>query len=373
MAYARPPVADEAGLGDYYSGYLDRHKNDSGFDATIYASNPYNVYSDDAAAGYAVLPEVTATANRGNQVKSILVKRRAPGHDIPYIRNLAQRLPLLLRRGRQAATAVSKAVIRKSPFLREESGAYVKDLSGSYLARITPETKNVKSILGNQFVEEENHNTVRPAKYFRDSPPDTLLGDRKVPLSRIRYFMGLRDGKLRIGKIDDFDDDDEVVPVWNKTALVRRMESRAPYEQRDSAYSAFLKYDDLHDATSNPAYKDSSAYYYDVYNRPNVYKTEGDSAVHLPPYGDEFKSLLVSPGGNAMFLNDAADFTGAQRDMVNGFLEREGGAYPVMLDNGRYAYFLEGKDADYDKYVSSDFYRDPRYFWAIGELGKYVE
>lgn len=148
-----------------------------------------------------------------------------------------------------------KAVIRKSPFLREESGAYVKDLSDSYLARITPETKNVKSILGNQFVEEENHNTVRPAKYFRDSPPDTLLGDRKVPLSRIRYFMGLRDGKLRIGKIDDFDDDDEVVPVWNKTALVRRMESRAPYEQRDSAYAAFIKYDDLHDATSNPAYK----------------------------------------------------------------------------------------------------------------------
>lgn len=35
MAYARPPVADEAGLGDYYSGYLDRHKNDNGFDATI--------------------------------------------------------------------------------------------------------------------------------------------------------------------------------------------------------------------------------------------------------------------------------------------------------------------------------------------------
>lgn len=196
-----------------------------------------------------------------------------------------------------------KAVIRKSLFLREESGAYVKDLSDSYLARITPETKNVKSILGNQFVEEENHNTVRPAKYFRDSPPDTLLGDRKVPLSRIRYFMGLRDGKLRIGKIGDFDDDDEVVPVWNKTALVRRMESRAPYERRDSAYAAFVRHDNIYDATSNPAHKDSSAYYYDVYNRPNVYKAEGDSTVHLPPYGDEFKSLLVSPGGNAMFLN----------------------------------------------------------------------
>lgn len=231
----------------------------------------------------------------------------------------------------------------------------------------------MKSILGNQFVEEENRNTIRPAKYFRDSPPDTLLGDRKVPLSRIRYFMGVRDGRLRVGRIDEFSDDDEVVPVWNKTALVRRMESRAPYEQRDSAFAASSRYDDLYDATSNPAYKDSSAHYYDVYNRPNIYKTDRDSTVHLPPYGDEFKSLLVSPGGNAMFLNNAADFTGAQRDMVNGFLEREGGAYPVMLDNGRYAYFLEGKDADYDKYVSADFYRDPRYFWAIGELGKYVD
>lgn len=315
---------------------------------------------------------MTVRANRGNQVKNALINRRATGHDIPYIRNLAQRLPLLLRRGRQAASAVSKAVIRKSPFLREESGAYVKDLSDSYLARITPETKDVKSILGNQFVEEENRNTVRLAKYFRDSPSDTLLGDRKVPLSRIRYFMGLSDGKLRVGKIDDFDGDDEVVPVWNKTALVRRMESRAPYEQRDSAYAAFIKYDDLYNATSDPAYKDSVSLYRDISMRPNVYKTEGDSTVHLPPHGDDNKSLLVSPGGNAMFLNNAADFTGAQRDMVNGFLEREGGAYPVMLDNGRYAYFLEGKDADYDKYVSSEFYRDPRYFWAIGELGRYV-
>lgn len=56
--------------------------------------------------------------------------------------------------------------------------------------------------------------------------------------------------------------------------------------------------------------------------------------------------------------------------MVNGFLEREGGAYPVMLDNGRYAYFLEGEDADYGKYAGADFYCDPRNFWAIGELGE---
>lgn len=43
-----------------------------------------------------------------------------------------------------------------------------------------------------------------------------------------------------------------------------------------------------------------------------------------------------------MFLNRQIGFTRQQIDLVDRFLEREGGAYPVMLDNGRYAHYLEG-------------------------------
>lgn len=368
--YRDAPIRYDEEGAERYDDYVARHSGDEGFDKSIYSSDPRNLYSGDDVTGYSVLPEVSVAANAGRLVRKRLINQRAPGHEIPFFSSFANRLPNLFRRGRQAVTAASRAVTRRVPFLREESGAYVKDLSGSYLARVTPETKNVKSILGNQFVEEENKNTIRPAKYFRTSSPDTLLGDRKVPLRRISRFLGFKNGKFKIGPIGDFADDERVVPVWNRTDLVTEMQNRAPYGSRDSAYSRYSHYDDLYGETGNPAYKDSSDRYYDIYSRPNVFKAKGDSLMHMPAYGDDYKSMLVSPNGNSMFINNAAELSECQRGMVNSFLKDNGGAYPIMLDNGRYAYFLEGKNATYDNYVSSDFYRDPESFWAFGEVGK---
>lgn len=73
-------------------------------------------------------------------------------------------------------------------FLFGENGSAVKDLSNSYMSRISPTTKGIQSILGNQFVQSMNNNTIRPAKDFKNAKSDTLLGDNNVPLRNIRYY-----------------------------------------------------------------------------------------------------------------------------------------------------------------------------------------
>lgn len=90
-----------------------------------------------------------------------------------------------------------------------------------------------------------------------------------------------------------------------------------------------LRYHDLYKAKSNEAYNDSASLYRDMLSNPIVYKTGKDSTVRLPPNALREKSHLVSPKGNTRFLNRIG-FTRQQIDLVDRFIEREGGAEPVM-------------------------------------------
>lgn len=270
-----------------------------------------------------------------------------------------------------------------TPFLFGRDDSAVKDLSNSYLSRITPQSKNIQTILGNQFVQEVSNNTIRPARYFKQAGADTLLGDNRVPLRNIRYFMCVKDGKLKIGKLSDFNDDDVVIPVWNKTEPVYSFDDGIGV---DSVYAARRNYDRLNneyeslsdESSPNQAKLDSigadiwrNQQYMDRTVVPIYHGANGD--VPIPDNGQ--KSLLVSPNGNAMFLNSskAGYFNAEQSGAINDFLKRNKYAYPIMLDNGRYELYTtrQNNESDedlYNRYVSEDFWRVPEDMYIFGEV-----
>lgn len=251
--------------------------------------------------------------------------------------------------------------------MRGESGTYVKDLSDSRIERITPETQGLKSILGNSFIEQDNINTIRKAQDFKRAHADTLLGDRRVPLRNISLFMGAVDGKLKVDSLRNFKDDNIVIPVWNKTELAHALKRQTAGQQVN--YSRLAKFwrETPQPGVPSDAVADSIAKYDNLSSQGVGYTNS--QGLFIPSNAlRRDKSLLVSPNGNAMFINNMDQLSARQDSLVNAFLRHNGGAYPVQLDNGRYSHFLEGPDATYDKYMSTDLYRDPESVWVFGEV-----
>lgn len=267
----------------------------------------------------------------------------------------------------QTASAAANYVSRHIPFLRGESGSYVKDLSDSRISRITPETQNVKSILGNTFIEMTNTNTIRPAKQFKEAKADELLSDRYIPLSNFKLYMGIENGKLKVDSLGNFSDQTVVTPVRNKTDLTYSLMRQDAAGQVAANNKAKWWRETTHPGMTQEAVNDSVAKYESIGGTP-VGFVDKDGAV-IPMVGmRRDKSLLVSPNGNSMFLNNLDGFNARQDSLVNAFLRKNGGAYPIQLDNGRYAHFLEGDKANYDSYMAADLYRKPENVWAFGEV-----
>lgn len=108
---------------------------------------------------------------------------------------------------------------------------YIKDkligvknyLTYNRVPRVIPLNENVQQlspsdkadyILYNDFIEK-NSNNVRKARDFKYTT-DTLIGDRKIPLSNLPLFQGVVDNKLVVDSLKNFDDDTTVVPVRSK-------------------------------------------------------------------------------------------------------------------------------------------------------------
>lgn len=253
--------------------------------------------------------------------------------------------------------------------LRGESGSYAKDLSDSRIERITPSTQNVKSILGNTFIENTNTNTVRKAADFKNAKGDTLLGDGYVPLRNFKLFMGVDDGKLRVDSIGGFKDDAVVTPVRNKTDLTYSIKRQTAADMLNASRQEKKWKTAPPSGIAPEAVRDTINKYRTLSSHPVGFVRKDGSFVSMANMTRD-KAILVSKNGNAMFLNNVSGFNSSQDSLVNDFLKRNGGAYPVQLDNGRYSHFLEGQEATYDKYMSNDLFRDPDNVWAFGEIGQ---
>jgi len=89
------------------------------------------------------------------------------------------------------------------------------DLCEQKVARITAETQNVQGIYVSDFVETINSNHIRTASQFKGTA-DSILTDKMIPLSAISRFYGVEDGKVKVGRLDQFKDETIVLPVRNK-------------------------------------------------------------------------------------------------------------------------------------------------------------
>lgn len=121
--------------------------------------------------------------------------------------------PSLWQRLTQAVSAGRQTALRRMGLDRVQS--VMVDLSKEEMVRIGLDTKDVKGVYFSDFVEHYNPNQIRPAREFRKTV-DTLVTDRKIPLSRISRFYGVEDGKVKVGGIGNFRDSTVVVPVRNK-------------------------------------------------------------------------------------------------------------------------------------------------------------
>lgn len=86
------------------------------------------------------------------------------------------------------------------------------DLSNKNVTTVDKNSNDniLDSILFNDFLEH-NSNSFRPVYQFKNTT-DTLIGDSKIPLSKISTFYGIEDGKLKMGPLDIFKDSTIVVP-----------------------------------------------------------------------------------------------------------------------------------------------------------------
>lgn len=321
---------------------------------------------DNTLFGYNVLRPIDVKANYGNKVKKGLIRRRMPNGS-QFLTHFLIGLRNAIAHPSNTAKAGVSAINRKLPFLRGESGTYVKDLSDSRIARIMPGTKGVKSILGNMFIEQDNANTIRPAYEFMRASRSTPMGDRRIPLSNFKLFIGVVGGKLKVDSLNHFSDSDVVTPVVNKTELALSLKRQSAAAVVDYAKRERMWCQNPPAGVPAAAVADSVAKYNNL-SSSEVGFVNGRGLFIPSTSLKRDKSLLVSPNGNSMFINNMGNLSPRQDSLVNDFLRRNGGAYPVQLDNGRYSHFLEGDCTTYDKYMSSDLYRAPESVWAFGEV-----
>lgn len=242
----------------------------------------------------------------------------------------------------------------------------VIDLSKKKVSRIKSDTNNVTSILINDFVER-NNNMVRRKKDFINTT-DTLLGDKKIPLSKISTFYGVEDGKLKAGPIDIFNDTTTIVP--NRAKNIGKVKEYHPAkpqtkEYKEAVKKAIKEYNAQHGYepsflqrifnTGFPFISDPHPWGVLSHNvgrkRAREIKNElakkyehlgsGKLAYVVTENNDTIrgyklnaspKTLFADENGNAVFVAQP----GQHLKELNSYLQKHP-MYPIMVDNGRYA------------------------------------
>ena len=163
-----------------------------------------------------------------------------------------------------------------------------------------------------------------------------------------------KDGKLKVGRLEDFEDENMVAsPVWNKTDLVK------------SYHDKVFKNDNPESAT--------------LLTKP-YYLTENKDTIRLPKSSASGKYYLISPNGNTLFMYRPLDETSSyfgfsynkeQQRVINDFLKKNNGAYPVMVDNGMFEHFYTPERRPngnmLENYIPNDFSANPNDMHILGE------
>lgn len=280
----------------------------------------------------------------------------------------------------------------KNKFVGAGDGAFI-DLSQQNVSRITGDSKNIKTILANDFVESSD-DAVRRKKDFVNTA-DTLLGDRQIPLSNISTFYGIENGKLKAGPIDAFDDTTTIVP--NRAKNIGKIIYYNPATPPTEAYKAAVQ-DGIREYNNQHGYQPS--FQQKLFNGGIPFVTEplpwgvlsrnvgpakaaeiseqigkrykrlgsGNPGYAITESGDTIagykfnaqpKALFANESGNAAFVSNLRNPKNLAK--LNAFLAKNP-SYPIMVDNGRYGFYL-------DQFPVTKFYsglRNPDDMFIVG-------
>lgn len=246
------------------------------------------------------------------------------------------------------------------------------DLSDSNVSRITSNTPNISSILGNEFLEK-NANTVRTKKEFENTT-DTLLGDKNIPLSKVTTFYGIEDGKLKAGPLDIFKENTYVVP--NRAPYVGKITGfypgKVPSAEARKAFREQYR-EGLHKYVEDHGYsglgatfwgplkaiqnnegrkrmtevKDSikNEYAYVLDGRPASVITENGDTINGYNINATPKTFFTDEEGNAIFVSNPSKSLEQLNEML-----KANPRYPIMIDNGRYSHY-QTENPNIDSYV----------------------
>lgn len=320
--------------------------------------------------------------------------------------------PSLWDKAKQNVTALYNTVVRR--VFGNEGNFDMLDLSKDKLSRITSDTDNVDKILANEFVEK-NFNTIRKAKDYINTN-DTLLGDKKIQLSKIKKFYGIENSKLKVDDIQNFDSNTEVVPVRTKgVSKIKEIiipEKYIPTERdktlQDAYQSIYLdklkqiadkyvpsakvpwympgkvdapKVDQYYDKIKNSKAPQDQEFikeylsitnwkkdkFRDLYKKMNdtpKYVTTDNDTVHIPRSISKFKTIFADEYGNSVFVNNLRDANKEELQKLNKNLQSNP-KYPITIDNGRYMHYQK-QNGNYTTYTATDFWRDPKSLYVIG-------
>lgn len=217
------------------------------------------------------------------------------------------------------------------------------------------------AVLGNEFVEHKN-NTIRRARDYKVTK-DTLLGDRNIKLSNISQFAGIENGKLKIGRLENFNDTTTIIPVRNKnigrvTKIIKEKETYPDYNKMvDEKFPQIRSFKWIFmSPKKRKEYRNKKINYYNQLVRskaPSPYNNERVLLKAINEKGDtitldntfKHKMIFGDEAGNSIFINKLSD--DKIRDILNRRLSNTP-LYPMILDNGRYSHYdLDGNVAGY--------------------------
>ena len=231
------------------------------------------------------------------------------------------------------------------------------DISNDSVVRVNKNTNNLKTILANEFVEKKANN-IRKKKDFVNTN-DTLIGDNKIPLSKISTYYGIENGKLKAGDISIFGDNTIIVP--NRTKNVGKIKKVVDFDENtfnDEIDSYLAKYNKQHgykepatytklrkylpflhsmDARSILLHNTGSQTVRDVINNGGYAITEAGDTISLPKMNATPKVMFADEKGNAAFVSNTKNKDVANK--LNDFL-RKHPSYPIIVDNGRYSNYM---------------------------------
>jgi len=182
------------------------------------------------------------------------------------------------------------------------------------------EVKRGRTIIGGEFIERSN-NSVKKARDFSSMSGDETFGDKNIKIGDIHNFYGVENGKLKIGSLNEFDKDTEIVPIrFNSDKIIS-----------DVGIDS---------------------------NGLTLIDKNGDLIYHNIKGGGKV-ILYDKTTGNKQFVY--SNTPEKSESVIKDFMKNNKNTQIITLDNGRYNHFLDSKDGlkpeDFVKYSTYDFKR----------------